>query len=370
MTTHSRGVWIPPKPKSVLTDRFDSVKADSVSAPKPARRREVARRAAFTRLTLGITSGWMISQIALPAHAASLINNSGIQFEEETTLESSFVESHGAYQSTFGVINLDTKEKTPLLIETRASDAPETIFKPSSRRSHLGTNTDFRGTPGNAVPKPIAQYRFQANQRYVMYLESTFKGRPTGIVYSTDVLNPNREQQVEFAGGINDLCTSGIKVGWDDTGARLVRNRQQQDRDFDDFVVQMRSLSCGMGGGEPTEVKAAAPEPAPPVAPASRRSGSLLWAAPLALLPFLFRTGGGGGGTPKVVPPGNPGIVPPGIPGTPGTPGIPPAPPVPPPSCPGGGNCEPVPEPLTILGSGSAIAFATMMQRRRNRKKK
>ncbi|MER3477228.1 MAG: hypothetical protein C4287_12875, partial [Leptolyngbya sp. ERB_1_2] len=299
------------------------------------------------------------------------------------TLESNFVESHGAYQSTFGVINLDTKEKTPLLIETKASDDAESIFKPSTRRSHLGTRTDFLGTPGNAVPKPAAEYNFKANQRYVLYLESSYNGRPTGILYSTDVLNPDREQQVHFAGRATDLCTSGITVGWDDTGSKIVRNRQQQDRDFDDFVVKMKSMSCGVGGGEPPVVQAATPPPPsvgalPPPPATGRRGSGALWALPLLALPFLFGGGkkgggdsGGGAGSGvgdigSVVPPG---VLPtpPGVSPTP--PGVSPTPPVnPPPSC--SGNCKPVPEPLTILGSGSAIAMTALLERRRKRKRK
>ncbi|MBW4526123.1 MAG: PEP-CTERM sorting domain-containing protein [Phormidium tanganyikae FI6-MK23] len=326
-----------------------------------AQKQSLSKRISFARLTLAITSGWLASSVALPVHAATLLNNSGIQFDQDTEIESNFVESHGAYQSTFGVINLNTKEKTPLLVETKGSDSAESIFKPSSRRSHLGMPTDFKGTPGDAVTNPKAQYKFKANQRYVLYLESSYNGRATGVVYSTNVLNPNREQQVQFAGGATDLCTSGITVGWDDTGSKLVRNRQQQDRDFDDFIVQMKSMSCGLGGGEPPTVQAEAP-PAPTVGalpPSNGQRGSLLWALPFAALPFLLgedsnnssgvsngkvSSGGSGGGS----------IVPP----------------PPPASCPIGQNCKAVPEPLTILGSGSAIAMAALMERRRKRKRK
>lgn len=360
MTIDFRGFRFPPKPQADSAISLAGTRSPFVQTP--ASKQISDRRAALARMTLTITSGWLISQIALPVQAAGLINNSGIQFDQDTTLESNFVESHGAYQSTFGVINLDTKEKTPLLVETRASDDPESIFKPSTRRSHLGTKTDFPGTPGNAVPKPTAQYNFRANQRYVLYLESSFNGRPTGILYSTDVLNPNREQQVQFAGGISELCSSGITVGWDDTGSKIVRDRAQQDRDFDDFVVQMKSLSCGMGGGEPPSVAVAAPESPGVVAiPANGGRFNPIWAAPLALLPFLFggddrdRGGGGGGDIPPSISP-----TPPGSPIPPGS--IPPVPPVTPP--------QPIPEPFTMLGSGSAIAIATLMERRRKRKQK
>lgn len=308
------------------------------------------RSTSLIQIALSLTSGWIISNIALPVHAATLINTSGVRFDQDTTVESNFLESHGAYQSTFGVINLDTKEKTPLLVETKPSDNPESIFKPSSRRSHLGTKTDFLGTPGNAVPKPTAQYNFKANQRYVLYLESTYNGRPTGIVYSTNILNSNREQQVQFAGSVKDLCTSGITVGWDDTGSKLVRNRQQQDRDFDDFVVRMKSMSCGIGGGEPPAVEAELPSVPPvgvlPPVAAGAGGGSFFFPLlALAGLPFLFGSGANSSSTPPIIPP------------------------VIPPSCPSG-NCAPVPEPITILGSGSAIAVAALMERRRKRRRK
>lgn len=359
MKNYFCGFWNSPEPHSDSADSLDSAR-DQVASLS---RRGLSQRLSFARLTLTITSGWLASQIAIPVHAATLLNNSGIQFDQDTAIESNFVESHGAYQSTFGVINLDTKEKEPLLVETKGSDDAESIFKPSSRRSHLGTKTDFRGTPGNAVPNPKAQYTFKANQRYVLYLESSYKGRATGIVYSTNVLNSNREQQVQFAGGASDLCASGITVGWDDTGSKLVRNRQQQDRDFDDFVVQMKSMSCGIGGGEPPSVQAETPPPPPnvgalPPAPGGGGGGSALWALPLAAVPFLF--GGGGGGSNKTLVAGSR-FVPPIPPTTPSKPISP--------GC-SGGNCKTVPEPLTILGSGSAIAMAALIERRRKRKRK
>lgn len=340
MTTDQRGSWDFPKPHSTPAASTNAKPPQSTIVRNPSSQRSAsARRSSLARLSLGITSSWLIGNIALPAHAATFINNSGIQFDRDTTLESNFIESHGAYQSTFGVINLDTKEKTPLLTETRPADAAETIFKPSSFRSHVGTNTDFKGTPGNAVPKPTAQYTFRANQRYVLYLESSFNGRPTGIVYSTNVLNSNREQQVQFAGGANELCTTGITVGWDDTGSRLVRNRGQEDRDFDDFIVQMKNTVCGVGSDQVAPPQAAAPPAVASLPPAASGGGGVspLWGLFL-LAPFFFDGGGSTANTPTDFP-----VV---------------------------GEYTPVPEPLTILGSGSAIAIGALMQRRRKRQRK
>lgn len=300
------------------------------------------------------------------AQAATLINNGGVQFEQDTTLEADFVESNGAYQSVFGVINLDTKEKTPLLIETKSADDPDTIFRPSSKVPNLGIPGDFRGTPGNAVQQATGSYNFKAGNRYVFYLESSYNGRPTGILYSTNTFNPNQEQQAEFAGSPTELCTTGMMVAWDDTGSRLVRNRQQQDRDFDDFVVKMRQSTCAIGGGEPPPEVAQIP-PAPPVAaiPAvgARRGGE--WGLLALLAPLAFLGGGGdsdngttGVGNSSINPPSgvdDSSINPPGgvIPGGGG----------------GGNPKTPIPEPMTILGSGVAVGAAGLFQRRRNQRK-
>jgi hypothetical protein len=302
----------------------------------------------ISSMAFGLSLGWLASSLAIPARAADMsIGNQGIRANKDTTLQSEFVESHGAYQSTFGVINLTTKEKTPLLIETKPADNPDIIFRPSTKIDDAGSELDFLGTPGNAVPEPSRQYTFKPNNDYVFYLESSFNGRPTGILYSTDSLNPNSEQHVKFNGDINSLCqTGGMMLNWDDTGSRIVRNRDAQDRDYDDFIVRMRDTACPVGGGEPPPVVS-------PVGPGGTPVGQLPPAAAApgggsSLLPILLGagaiaglavglsgdgdSGGGGGGA-------------------------------------GGGGGEPIPEPLTIMGSGAAVGFAALMQRRRSKKK-
>ncbi len=265
--------------------------------------------------------------------AAVTLGNGGVRFEQDTTLESEFVESHGAYQSTFGVVNLDTNEKTPLLIEDKASDRSETVFRPSSKQGDVDSLKDFVGLPGKSVTKTSAKYTFKAKANYVFYLESTYNGRPTGVVYSSDVLNPDREQQVQFSGNATELCQSGMILNWDDTGSKLVRNRKQQDRDFDDFVVRVRETACPIGGGDEQPPAIASNPPLGGGSAVQVKGGSnraWLLALPLLGLAFLHSNKQ----TPNDVP------------------------------------NKAVPEPITILGSAGALGWASLMHRRKKKSRK
>ena len=203
------------------------------------------------------------------------IGNKGIEFQEDTIVEFEFIESHGAYQSTFGVINLDTCQITnggeiifescsrvPLLSETKPSDSYQTVFRRSNYEDNLNrSNDDFIGTPGNTVPQPTAEYLFQRGERYAFYLESYYNDRPAGIVYSVDFLNTQNNRQALFneelpstqlasrrnipnteKNQFASLIDGGLLLRFDDTGSTLVKD-DYQDVDFDDFVV-------GIGGYE------------------------------------------------------------------------------------------------------------------------
>ncbi len=336
-----------------------------VSVMSDQTRKSSQRSDLQSKIAVGVLAGWLMSNVSAQAIAADLsIGNGGIKFNRDTTLEPSFLESHGAYQSTFGVINRDTNEKTPLLVEVKPADSVTPVGRPSTRSNDRSTRLDFLGTPGNAVPQPISKFKFRANNNYVFYLESTLNGRPSGIVYSTDTLNPNKERQVVFAGQPADLCNpGGMMLAWDDTGSKLVRSRQQQDRDFDDFIVRLRDSACAPGASEP-----------PGVIGSGTSGGSL--------------PGGAGGGTPgggggliglgllggaiALIASGDhhhdsskstspPGTLPP-VTSPPGT-----TPPVKPPGgAPPPG--EPIPTPSTFLGSTMALGFVALMRRRQGKR--
>jgi hypothetical protein len=179
------------------------------------------------------------------AQAADQFDTSGLQFDVDTIVEFEFVQSHGAYQSTFGVINLNTREKTPLIAEVKPSDYFQDVNRPSQYRSVGEPDpADFTGTPGNAVPQPLAEFEFKANTPYSFYLESTYDGRPAGIVYSTTGLNLGGNQQAKFEGTFVGLASGGTINLWDDTGSVLVKPNKE-DRDFNDFIVRAGGhLAC------------------------------------------------------------------------------------------------------------------------------
>jgi hypothetical protein len=205
-----------------------------------------------------------------PAQAGEMFGNEGVYFEQDTIIEFEFIQSHGAYQSTFGVIDLDSCtssamescQKTPLLSEVKPADTQETVYRRSTYLDNASVeeNYDFKGSPHDTVPKPLAEFEFLAGKRYIFYLESVYNGEPAGIVYSANFLNSANNQQALFnieppndllavkrrnsdldtQDKLDELINGGVMMRWDDTGSKLVRN-EFQDIDFDDFIV-------GIGG--------------------------------------------------------------------------------------------------------------------------
>jgi hypothetical protein len=176
------------------------------------------------RLGVGMIAGAAIATFSQSAKAVEDFNNNFIRFEKDVAVEFEFVESRGAYQSTFGVINLVSGEKTPLLAEVKSSD-DNALTSPRSR--------DFLGTPGNTVPQPLTEFTFKAGQPYAFYLDSTYQGREAGTVYSSNNRNLGGQLQSRM-GDMGGLANQGLKIEWDDTGSVLSR---RNDLDFNDFQV-------------------------------------------------------------------------------------------------------------------------------------
>jgi hypothetical protein len=212
-----------------------------------------------------IASGLLLGGFVAPVKAQESFGADGIRFDVDTIVEFEFIKSDGAYQSTFGIVNLETGERTPLFTEVKPSDNPQPLRTPSDYSSDVGTNDndDFLGTPGNTVPEPLAEFRFQPNTRYAFYLESTFQGRPAGVLYSTNFQSQtNGSRFVKFEGGLGNLADQGITIIWEDTGSVIV-GPNAQDRDFDDFLVRAGGhLACPYGAAtsqQQSQLKSANP---------------------------------------------------------------------------------------------------------------
>jgi hypothetical protein len=169
----------------------------------------------------------------------------GIQFNEQTVVEFEFRESHGFFQSTFGVVNLNTGETIDLFRETKPfddfTDAAE-LNRPSRGTNDIGTQRDFIGTPGNSVLDPIKRFTFQPNTPYAFYLQviDPRSGQVKTTLYSTKFVQtangstPGTSQTVGSLadGEVGDR--KGVRISWDDTGLP----QPGKDQDFDDFVVE------------------------------------------------------------------------------------------------------------------------------------
>ncbi|PSB57598.1 hypothetical protein, partial [Chamaesiphon polymorphus] len=134
------------------------------------------------------------------ASAAEQFNNQTIQFNRDTIIEFQFLKSNNAAQSTFGVLNLATGEKTPLINEARAQDRP-------------GRN--YAGTSGKAVRKPFAEFTFKSGTPYTLYLESNVRGKGITTVYSVPEKNGGA-QLARFDNDATALGTQGVRIGWND----------------------------------------------------------------------------------------------------------------------------------------------------------
>ena len=238
------------------------------------------KRSLFTAIFSGKISIFIgalsLLNVAALAASADVVGNQGIRFSEDTIVEFEFIESHGAYQSTFGVIDLDSCQtntagiinfdscaKSPLLSEVKASDKFDTVYRRSTYETDLqeARNNDFLGSPGDTVPDFEREFIFEGGKRYAFYLESEFDGKPAGTVYTTDLINSRGNRQALFneegltaaaiakrrnnpthdANKFDYLVDGGLLINFDDTGSTLVKT-DDEDVDFDDFIV-------GMGGG-------------------------------------------------------------------------------------------------------------------------
>lgn len=195
------------------------------------------KRTAGLGLLIGAMASGLFGSFAAPVQAQDAFGNQVIQFPVDTTVEFEFKESHGAYQSSIGIVDLETGQPVQVLFsETKPYDAFGTGQSQtrSPGQNNIGTSLDFLGTvQGGTVQNQLTEFTFQANKRYAFYLESV---SPTGQTRRT-VLSSSSLAAV-FDGSLNSGDRGGIvgsRIAWDDDGLPQAPGK---DDDFDDFVIE------------------------------------------------------------------------------------------------------------------------------------
>ncbi|GET43235.1 PEP-CTERM sorting domain-containing protein [Microseira wollei] len=176
-----------------------------------------------------------------------LFGNSGIKFEQDTTVKFDLLPSHNRPSSVLSFQNLSNNSRFLLFAEDQ-----QVGYDRGSSLSNdwLGTC----GLPNSTFPEPCSKtFTFQAGMDYTLVLRL----RQRDTVYSTDSLNPNGTNQALFSGDYSDLFNpGGVEISFDDGGGRQTTTTicptpfNQGDCDFQDLKVRA------------TEVNSSVPEPA------------------------------------------------------------------------------------------------------------
>lgn len=183
---------------------------------------------------MGAIAAGLVSSFAAPAQAEDMFDNRAIQFPEDTIVEFEFIGSHGSYQAAFGIRNETTGEETVLFREVKPYDAfgtGQTQVR-TGGQNNLGTSFDFPGTiAGGTVLNQFSEFTFQANNRYVFFLESV---SPTGQTRRSILSTQNFARFFGSLDGGRSGDITGTRVAWEDGG----RVEVGPDEDFDDFVIE------------------------------------------------------------------------------------------------------------------------------------
>jgi hypothetical protein len=215
-----------------LNSNFIVRRSEKTMKEKKSRKERVAG----VGLLIGAMAVGLVSSLTAPVKAQDAFGNQVVQFPVDTTVEFEFKESHGAYQSSLGIINLDTGQPVQVLFsEAKPYDAYGTgeaqVRAPG--QNNTGTSIDFLGTvQGGTVQNQFTEFTFQANTRYGFYLESV---SPTGQTRRTVV--STSDLAALFDGRLDAGDRGGIigsRISWDDQGLP----RPGKDNDFDDFVIE------------------------------------------------------------------------------------------------------------------------------------
>lgn len=137
-------------------------------------------------LASSATAAGMLLGFGGPVQAASF-GTSGIQFNQDTEVNFTFLKSQGAAISSLGIYDASGTLLQTLFSEVGAADP-----------GYESADQGWLGTASNLAGAPTASYTFLANTLYTLGLSGTLFGSPMTTVFSTSGLNPGGDQQAVF----------------------------------------------------------------------------------------------------------------------------------------------------------------------------
>lgn len=180
----------------------------------------------------------LYSSLTSSVQAQEALTNNAVQFSVDTIIEFEVTETHGFLQSTFGVINTRTGQKTPLFIETKPFDAwagqPPAARQSGDQRvynDYTGTVAGGSIVNGERQASPVIRFRFAAHTPYVFYLDSV---NPYTRAAQTTLVATNLSN-TRFSGTL-EAGQPGNPMNWEDKGLKtpIVIG---SDNDFNDFNI-------------------------------------------------------------------------------------------------------------------------------------
>lgn len=194
----------------------------------------------FRHLLTATTATAFVGALSMPAQAANLFGNTGIQFDTATTVDFNFVQASNQFQS---VLNIYTQAAplnpvASLFTETKQSD--------TKLQSDNWVSTC--GGANSAVANCTSSFTFQAGVLYTLGLFSVAvtpsgtldpnNGPRVPIVYSTNSLNApytvggvTSNKRANFSS--NNPFLNTVNIFFEDAAYRT----EPEDLDFNDFQI-------------------------------------------------------------------------------------------------------------------------------------
>ncbi|MDB9509853.1 PEP-CTERM sorting domain-containing protein [Kamptonema animale CS-326] len=209
----------------------------------------------LTKLTLAAAAA-LTAMLSITTSAnAATFGTTGISFEEDTTVNFTFLKSQGAAISSLGIYNANQVLLKSLFTKANTADA-------GYQGNSYGTNS-WLGTATNLVGSATASFTFLANQVYSLGLSSTLWGSTIPTVFSTSSQNGGSQQVVfNSTGGSEGVSydSAGSQTSASPFGAPVAISFEDTlggDGDYNDFTVSaqavpepitMAGMALGAGG--------------------------------------------------------------------------------------------------------------------------